>query len=231
MVGRGPDRDLADNPGAGWIKHLHAICTSYGDVEPFAVWAEGQGTRRLIQRHLAALGLVHQVQHDDGGGTLLLGTDIRGTSVWTDDTVVRLWHGDLAHDPVAGGIDQYGLITAEAGHEYLPTVRGDGQSVGCWANLDAADHAVAGSVNDAHCRSAIATDVDLAAVWRHDQAVWARRHCNGVQHAVSSGIEHGDGLVFEEPDVGLAHSRGRRCVRRAGRGWRRCQGLHHQQQE
>ena len=33
-----------------------------------------------------------------------------------------LWNGDLANDPVAGGIDQHGLITAKASHEHLPTV-------------------------------------------------------------------------------------------------------------
>src|SRR5262249_16417399 len=101
----------------------------------------------------------------------------------------------------------------------------------CWANLDAADHAVTSSVDDTHGRSTVATDVDFATVWCHHQAVWARRHCNSVQHAISSGIEHGDGLVFEEPDVGLAYGWRRDFVWRAGRGWRRCQGLQHHQEE
>src|SRR5262245_7946175 len=95
------------------------------------------------------------------------------------------------------------------------------------ANLDAADHAVTGSVDDAHCRSTVATDVDFATVWRHDQTVRARWHWNGGQHTVGSRIQHSNGLVFEQPDVSLADGRGRRV----GRGLRRCQSMQHQQQE
>src|SRR5262249_14452404 len=98
-------------------------------------------------------------------------------------------------------------------------------------NLDAADNVVAGRVDNAHGGGAVATDVDLAAVWRYSQAVGARRHRNGVQHAVGGGIEHADGLVFEESNICLAYGRGGRVVRRAGRGWRRCQGRHRQEHE
>src|SRR5262247_3291497 len=110
MVGRGPNRNLADHPGPGWVKHLHTICASYGDIESCAVWAESQSAWRFIQRHLANLGFVHQVQYDDGGGALLLGPHIGSTPVWADHTVVRLRHRDLAHNPVTAGINQYGLI-------------------------------------------------------------------------------------------------------------------------
>src|SRR5262249_48819364 len=151
--------------------------------------------------------------------------------VWTDGTVVRLRHGELAAGSVTGGINQHRLIAAKARHEHLPTVRCNGESMWCRTNLDAADDAVAGRVDNAHGGSAVTTDIDLAAVWRYGQAVGARRHRNGVQHAVGGGIEHADGLVFEESNIGLAYGRGRRFIRRAGRGWWCCQGRHHQQHE
>ena len=203
MVWRGARRNLRDDLIGCHVQDLQGVHAGLGEEHLGSVRADVQRPRRVVDRDRARHGATGDVDDCQCLGACLLTGRVHRLAIGSDGEVVGLRDRHLPDHLVGAGVDRLDLVGTEASHQDAAAVGSNGQAVRRRAGVDGRGDLVGSGVDDRHDRVAIAAGIDPLVVGGNHQPVRASRNGNRLRDLIAGRIDHGDGVVAEQANVGL----------------------------
>ena len=205
---RGAGRNLGDDLVRSRIEHLYGIDAGYSEIQGFAVVAELEVARRLLQCHIAYRRARRHVHHDQRELPRLLRSRVGELAVGRDSDGMWLRHGSRADNLLGSGIDKRDAVFSVHADQKHTAVGRHRKPMRRVADFDRLGDLIGRGVDDTHGRRALAADIDPPAVRRYAHAMRSLGDGYRGYDRACRRVDDADRVVLEIADVGFGAGSG-----------------------